>query len=88
MDLFSGPDSEYSRLAESTAAMQLINCNTIEEGLKKQALYDLSKMEGDISYSDLVEYKKDEPIGTAFLWWKSDRGHDFWQLIWEQLNNY
>lgn len=86
MNLFSGPDSEYSNLAESTSAMQLINCNSIEESLKKQALYDISKMEGDVSYSDLVTYRKDYQLGEAFEWAKSDKGHEFWQVIFNQLN--
>jgi hypothetical protein len=86
MNLFSGPDSEYSNLAESTAAMQLINCNEIEESLKKQALYDISKMEGDVSYSELVTYRKDLQLGVAFVWAKSDKGHEFWQVIFNQLN--
>ena len=88
MNLFSGPNSEYSNLAESTAAMQLINCNTIEESLKKEALYDISKMEGDVSYSDIVSYRKDHSIGEAFIWDKSDKGHDFWQVIFNQLNGF
>ena len=88
MNLFSGPDSEYNRLADSTAAMQLINSCTVEQSLKEMALKDISKMQSDNSYQTLVCYKNDEPVTGAFDWFKSDLGGDFWQRIYEQLNGY
>lgn len=86
MDLYSGPDSEYSELSESTAAQQIINNCNIDEDLKKRALKDISRMQGDTSYSDLLDYRNDEELGTAFNWFQSSLGPDFWQLVFNQLN--
>lgn len=87
-ELFSSPDSEYQHLSDSTVAMQIINSCTIDAALKKEALYDISKMQSDYGYATLVSYRNDRQIGFAFNWFCSDLGGDFWQRVWEQLNNH
>ena len=84
-ELFDNPDSEYHELANSTAAQQIMNNCNIELELKDKALYDISKMQTDLSYSQLLGYRNDEELGTAFNWFQSELGGDFWQLIFNQL---
>ncbi len=87
MELFSNPDSEFNNLASSTVATQIMECNNVVESLKKDALFDISKMQNDTSYGDLVYYREDEELGEAFIWENSELGGDFWQIIFNQLNS-